>query len=151
RRCRSTRSAPRRERARRCGRTARARCACGWLGHLALARGGQVRLLLVVSRDAGDRVLELAHALADRAAGLGEALGPEDQEGDHEDQDDLHRSDLGEHGAVRLLARRWGQAMVAVAPYARKARVRITALTTRRSSRDSRPRRPGACKCLMKG
>src|SRR5215212_5068191 len=65
------------------------------LRDLALARGGEILLgLILVLGDAGDRVLELAHALADRAAGLREALGAEHQQGDHEDQDDLHRSDL---------------------------------------------------------
>src|SRR5689334_17640781 len=52
------------------------------LGGLALARGGEVLLLrlVLVLRDAGDRVLELAHALADRAASLGQALRAKDQE-----------------------------------------------------------------------
>src|SRR5436305_5442458 len=36
-----------------------------------------LRLFLVVGGDTGDRVLELAHALAERLADLGELLGTE--------------------------------------------------------------------------
>ena len=55
------------------------------------------RLVLVV-RAAAERLLEPAHALADGLAGLGEALGAEDDQGDHEHDDEFHGSDAEWHG-----------------------------------------------------
>src|SRR3712207_355105 len=52
--------------------------------------GALDRLGVVRPRAAGDGVLELAHALAERAAGLGQPLRAEDDEGDDE-QDDQFR------------------------------------------------------------
>src|SRR5690606_14174991 len=40
--------------------------------------------------------------LADRAPGLRKLLGPEDDQRDDEDENDLHRSDLGEHRSLLL-------------------------------------------------
>src|SRR5262245_30606718 len=52
--------------------------------------------LLVVA--AADRVLELAHALAERAPDLREALWPEHEQRDDEDHDEPGDSYLGKHG-----------------------------------------------------
>src|SRR5262245_19057036 len=52
--------------------------------------------LLVVA--AADRVLELAHALAERAPDLGEALRPEHEQRDDENHDEPGDSYLGKHG-----------------------------------------------------
>src|SRR5690242_5449072 len=63
------------------------------------ALGGLQRLDLVVGLVVGlaavvDGVLELAHPVADRLAHLGQALRPEDDQGDHQDDDELHRTDV---------------------------------------------------------
>ena len=52
---------------------------------------------LVVLAAAGDRVLELAHPAADGAAGVRQALRPEDDERDDQYDDELERSDT-RHG-----------------------------------------------------
>ena len=52
----------------------------------------------LLARGVG-RLLELTHAAAQRAAHLGQALGPEDEQGDHEDDDDLGGADVG-HGGL---------------------------------------------------
>src|SRR5205085_5449638 len=62
------------------------------------ARLGQLRSLLILGlRAAGDAVLELAHAVAERFPQLREPLGSEDQE---HDEQDYRRIDEGitEHG-----------------------------------------------------
>src|SRR4051794_24569591 len=58
---------------------------------LGLDRGA---LVVVVLGLAGERVLELAHALAERLAHLGQALRAQHDEGDGEDDDELHRADV---------------------------------------------------------
>src|SRR5262245_7058882 len=80
------------------------------LGALALARGGADRLLVLLDglrRELGrllglglglvvlaaHRGLELAHALAHRTADLREALRPEDEEQDYDEDDQLGRAD----------------------------------------------------------
>src|SRR5690349_14690000 len=52
------------------------------------ARGLEVRAAL-----AGDRVLELAHAAAERTTQLGELLRPHDDERDDQDDDEFHGAD----------------------------------------------------------
>src|SRR5688572_11346447 len=52
-----------------------------------LERLDLVLVVVVVLPAAADRVLELAHAVADRLADLGEPLGPEDDQRDDEDDD----------------------------------------------------------------
>ena len=54
------------------------------------------RLVVVVL--AGDRVLELAHALPERPAHLGQPLGPEDEQDDEEQDQDLPDTDAEGHG-----------------------------------------------------
>src|SRR5215217_2744350 len=66
----------------------------GW----GLVRGASRQLGLLVVRAAGDRVLELAHALAERAPDLGEALGAEDEQRDDEDHDEPGDADFRKHG-----------------------------------------------------
>src|SRR5207302_10270407 len=51
-----------------------------------------LQLLLVVL--AGDRVLELARPTPQRPTQVGQPLGPEDQEHDYEDDDDLNGADV---------------------------------------------------------
>src|SRR4051812_15730563 len=58
-------------------------------------------VVLVVGRDVRERVLELAHALAERPADLGELLRPQHDQGDDEDHDELHGSDVEWHGVER--------------------------------------------------
>src|SRR2546423_10605120 len=58
---------------------------------------GRRKLFLVV---AGHRVLELAHPLAQRASQVGKPLGPEDQQHDDEDYDDLERAYTERHGLM---------------------------------------------------
>src|SRR4051794_12599795 len=53
--------------------------------------GALVVVALVLS---GERVLELAHALAERLADLGQLLRAQHDEGDGEDDDELHRADV---------------------------------------------------------
>src|SRR4051812_8661028 len=67
----------------------------GWL-QLGLRGGREVALVLVVvlALVARDRVLELPHAGADRPAHLGQALRTEDDQGDDEDDHELHRPDI---------------------------------------------------------
>src|SRR3954452_9645416 len=56
-------------------------------------------VLVVAVVVAADRVLELAHPAAERLTDLGQALGPENEEGDDEHDDQLHRPDVVErHG-----------------------------------------------------
>src|SRR3954452_25418756 len=50
-----------------------------------------------VALVARDRALELADPAAQRLAGVGEALGTEDHQGDGEDDDQLDRPDAREH------------------------------------------------------
>src|SRR5207247_2226217 len=57
-------------------------------------RRRQLRLLVVL---AGDRVLELAHALAQRAADLGQALWSENEQRDDEDHDEPGYAHFREH------------------------------------------------------
>src|SRR4051794_28697586 len=66
------------------------------VGGLRLDRG---RLEVAIDL-AADRVLELAHASADRAAELGQLLRADDQKGDSEDDDEFHGTDRRH---VRLL------------------------------------------------
>src|SRR5687768_449281 len=61
------------------------------LGRVALVD----RLVVVL---AGDRILELAHPLAERAAHLGEALRPEEDEEDDQEDDHLGDADSEWHG-----------------------------------------------------
>src|SRR4051812_9989009 len=63
------------------------------LGRLEL--GDVVIVVVRPATDARDRVLELAHPLAERAPDLGQSLRPEEDQG--EDQDDEH---LGETNAA---------------------------------------------------
>src|SRR5215218_8441594 len=59
------------------------------------------RALLVVVAAAGlaaQRLLELAQAVADGAADLGELLGAEHDERDRQDDDELHGADVGHWG-----------------------------------------------------
>src|SRR4051794_5865631 len=74
-------------------------CSTRARGSALTAAGGAIRreggglavlLVLVVGGDAADGVLELAQALAERLARLGQSLGPEDDEGDHQDDDEFH-------------------------------------------------------------
>src|SRR3954466_50083 len=58
---------------------------------LALDRGPLVVVALGLARE---RVLELAHALAQRLADLGQLLRAQHDEGDGEDDDELHRADV---------------------------------------------------------
>src|SRR3954466_10418758 len=58
---------------------------------LALDRGA---LVVVAIGLAGERVLELAPALAERLAHLGQLLRAQHDEGDGEDDDELHRADV---------------------------------------------------------
>src|SRR3954471_17655258 len=58
---------------------------------LALDRGA---LVVVAVGLAGERVLELAHALAERLAHLGQLLRAQHEQGDDEDDDELHRADV---------------------------------------------------------
>src|SRR6185503_18916567 len=46
---------------------------------------------------AGDRALELAHPASERAAEVGELLGSEHDERDHQDDDQLHGADSRQH------------------------------------------------------
>ena len=59
------------------------------------------RLVVVV---AADRALELAQALADGAADLGQLLGPEHEQGDDEYEDEFHGSDV-RHAAAPVSGR----------------------------------------------
>src|SRR4051794_4700609 len=56
---------------------------------------GVDRDLLVVAALAGDRLAELADALAERAAGGGQALRSEHDERDDEDDHQFHGTDVG--------------------------------------------------------
>src|SRR3954464_11852211 len=58
---------------------------------LALDRG---TLVVVAIGFAGERVLELAHALAEGLAHLGQLLRAQHDQGDGEDDDELHRADV---------------------------------------------------------
>ena len=58
----------------------------------AVGRGRDQLVPLVVT--AADRALELADAAADGAPDLGELLGPDDEQGDDEDDDQFHGSDV---------------------------------------------------------
>ena len=70
-----------------------------------LAAGGRassspravVVIVVVVAGLAGDRVLELAHARAERPSETGQALRPEDHENDHQDDEQLWGADAIEH------------------------------------------------------
>jgi hypothetical protein len=57
---------------------------------LGLDRGA----LLVIPRVARERLLELAHAPADRAPDLGQLLRAEHDQRDREDDDELHGADV---------------------------------------------------------
>src|SRR4051794_30380065 len=66
-----------------------------WRASATLTTNGSVltpRRYLAIAA-AGERVLELAHPLADRAAGVGQPLGAEHHEGDDQHDDELHGSD----------------------------------------------------------
>src|SRR3954469_19079494 len=54
----------------------------------------RVALVVVAIGLAGERALELAHALAERLAHLGQLLRAQHDEGDGEDDDELHRADV---------------------------------------------------------
>src|SRR3712207_8719438 len=56
-----------------------------------LFRSAVLDLVVLVTAAAGDGVLELAHARAELAAEPRKALGAEDQEHDHQDDDQLGR------------------------------------------------------------
>src|SRR5918999_3656570 len=56
---------------------------------------------LVVGGDVRERVLELAHPLAERPVHLGQLPRAHADEGDDEDDDELHRSDVEWHGCKR--------------------------------------------------
>src|SRR5207237_538656 len=56
-------------------------------------------LVVVLDAHAADGVLELAHALAERAADLGEALRPEEEQREQQEQDDLAWADV-RHGST---------------------------------------------------
>src|SRR4051794_31533732 len=97
-------------------------------GLLRLERGALVLVpvelaVAVAVAVAAQRVLELAHALADRAAGVGQLLRAEHDQRDREDEDELHGADVRH----------------AVSP------------TTTRWCRAPRPRRPDACRSHWKG
>src|SRR5215210_6726247 len=62
------------------------------------------RHLLVVVVLAGDRVLELAHPFAHRAADLRQALGAEDEEQHDREDDQLRESDEARHRGGRVAA-----------------------------------------------
>src|SRR5215207_2849692 len=68
---------------------------------LALLRALLV-LVLVRLGLAGQRVLELAHSGAQRAAQAGQPLGPEDDEHDQQDDRELWDSDAVEHSPRSL-------------------------------------------------
>ena len=57
--------------------------------------------VVVMRRVAADRALELAQTLPDRATEVGQALGPQHDQSDHEHDDDLEWSDVG-HEALLL-------------------------------------------------
>src|SRR5689334_20470829 len=59
---------------------------------LALDRGALVLVAVVVLPR--QRLLELAHALAERLADLGQLLRPEHDQGDRENDDELHGADV---------------------------------------------------------
>src|ERR671926_419050 len=65
-------------------------------------RGLEGRDLGVVAPAAGHRVLELAQPAAERPAEARQALGPEDEQGDDEPDDDLGGTDGG-HGGCSLV------------------------------------------------
>src|SRR5262249_17792593 len=82
--------------------------------------GGAVRaalavLVVVVLVLATDRVLELAHPRTELLAQAGQALGPEDQEHDHQNDDQLHGSDVGHRSLPRSLPKGFST-RVAVSP-----------------------------------
>src|SRR3954447_1632305 len=79
------------------GAPGRGRC----LGTAAVARGRLAALVVAVL--ARDRVLELAHAVAELLAQPRQALGAEDEQHDHQHDDQLSGSDAVEH--VSLLTR----------------------------------------------
>src|SRR3954465_6680979 len=72
-----------------------------WAGGRAAALLGLDGGALFVVADAAERVLELTHALAHRAPGLGQLLRAQDDEGDDEDDDELREADT-RHGASGL-------------------------------------------------
>jgi len=78
------------------------------LGAAALRRTVVVLVVVIVfaAALAADRVLELAHPAPQLAPQAGEALGPEDQEHDHQDDDQLGRSDGVEHRETPLVGGR---------------------------------------------
>src|SRR5204862_5527619 len=61
-----------------------------------------------VVRASGQRVLELAHPAAERAARVGQLLGAEDDEGDDGDDDELEWSDSGNHVLLLVQVARKG-------------------------------------------
>src|SRR6478735_690280 len=63
-----------------------------------LVRGAGRQLGLLVVVRAGDRILELAHALAERAPDLRQALRPEHEQRDDQDHDQSGDADLRNHG-----------------------------------------------------
>src|SRR5262249_5157229 len=69
------------------------------LGFRRARRQVRRRLVLVL---AGDRVLELAHALAERAPHLGQPLRAEDEQDDHEQNCDLLGADPSRHCPARV-------------------------------------------------
>ena len=60
-----------------------------------LERRQLVVVVVVVAGDAGDGVLELAHALAERAPDLGQLLRAEHDQGDDQDDQQLGDADVG--------------------------------------------------------
>src|SRR6478735_1626948 len=74
-----------------------------------LVRGAGRQLGLLVLVRAGDRILELAHALAERAPDLRQALGPEHEQGDDQDHDQPGDANLRQHGPSVALSIRGQQ------------------------------------------
>src|SRR3954449_1916184 len=68
-------------------------------GYLPLLAGFE-RVAILVALLAADRFLELAHAVADRAADLGELLRAEHDQRDGKDDDELEGSDGARHCAA---------------------------------------------------
>src|SRR3954462_5529756 len=74
-------------------------------GYLPLLAGFE-RVAILVALLAADRFLELAHAVADRAADLGELLRAEHDQRDGEDDDELEGSDGAGHSAAFVRPRK---------------------------------------------
>src|SRR6266498_425816 len=62
-------------------------------------RRRQLRRLVLVVILAGERVLELAHPLAQRAAHLGQALGPKEDQDEGEEDEELPGADPTRHSS----------------------------------------------------